>query len=106
MVDIGFKVIDVDIKDSNEHRRLDDCDIIYVEGGNTFYLLEHVRKSGFDHKLKTLVDYEKVYVGVSAGSILAGQSIEVGRYGDKDRCGVIDSTIGPGDKYLWNIELS
>ena len=92
LVDIGFKVVDVDIKNPNEHDRLDNCDIIYVEGGNTFYLLDHVRKSGFDIKLKQLLDQGKVYVGVSAGSILAGQSIEVSRYGDKDRCGVTDST--------------
>ena len=159
LIDIGFQVIDVDIKDSNEHPRLDDCDIVYVEGGNTFYLLDQVRKSGFDNKLKLLLESGKVYVGVSAGSILAGQSVEVSKYGDKDQCGVKDFTglkmvpfsitphynqdledgkaerikrfaqagdplvaitdsqavlvengsttiIGPGDKYLWNTELS
>ncbi|MFH1315846.1 MAG: Type 1 glutamine amidotransferase-like domain-containing protein [Candidatus Uhrbacteria bacterium] len=92
LVDIGFKVIDVDIKNPSEHQVLDDCDIIYVEGGNTFYLLDHVRKSGFDSKLSELIGQGKIYVGVSAGSILAGSSIEVSKYGDCDRYGITEFT--------------
>ncbi len=89
--DIGFNVETIDIKDPNEHDRLDDCEIIYVEGGNTFYLLDQIRKSGFDKKLRLLLS-QKIYVGVSAGSIIAGANIEVSKYGDKDRFGVTDFT--------------
>jgi len=97
LCDMGFVVRDIDIKDSSHHDQLNDCDVMYIEGGNTFYLLDHVRKSGFDTKLKQLLERGKIYVGVSAGSILMGQSIEVSRYGDKDRCGVTDSA---GLKYV------
>ncbi len=90
LVDLGFQVKDIDIKDSGYHDQLDDCDVIYIEGGNTFYLLGHVRKSGFDIKLKSLLESGKIYVGVSAGSILMGKSIEVSKYGDKDQFDVTD----------------
>jgi peptidase E len=49
---------------------------VYVEGGNTFALLHHLRLSGFDAILRTLVAEGVIYVGLSAGSIVAGSSIE------------------------------
>jgi dipeptidase E len=49
---------------------------VYVEGGNTFALLHHLRLSGFDSILQTLVEEGVIYVGLSAGSIVAGSSIE------------------------------
>ena len=52
------------------------------------YLLKWVRESKFDVKLKELLANDKVYVGVSAGSIVVGTSIEisgVGRTADKNQ---------------------
>lgn len=75
----GWKWIDVvDIANSviNWQSRLMQVDVLFVSGGNTFYLLNAVRKSGFDKWLqKNLQD--KVYVGASAGSIIMTPSIEV-----------------------------
>ena len=48
-------------------------DVIYVCGGNTFYLLKKIRESGFDQILN---NFDGVYVGVSAGSIIMGPDIE------------------------------
>ena len=52
-------------------------DIIYVQGGNTFYLLKYARKSGFDEVVKDVIKKGVIYIGVSAGSIIAGPSIEI-----------------------------
>lgn len=51
-------------------------DIIFMAGGNTFYLLDAVRKSGFSEIVKSLVSKGVLYVGASAGSIIAGPTIE------------------------------
>jgi len=59
-------------------------DVIYVCGGNTFVYLDRIRKTGLD---KFIVDSVKsngsIYVGVSAGSIIAGPNIEIAGWGDE-----------------------
>ncbi|PJB17762.1 hypothetical protein CO116_00520 [Candidatus Falkowbacteria bacterium CG_4_9_14_3_um_filter_38_19] len=75
----GFNVKDVDIKGKTEQELLEelkDVDIIFVAGGNTFYLLEKSRESGFDKIVKELIQKGVIYVGSSAGATLAGPDIE------------------------------
>lgn len=60
---------------------LDTLDSIYVCGGNTFYLMSVLKKTGFNKKIIELVDKGAVYVGVSAGSIIAGPDIEIAGIG-------------------------
>ncbi|MFA6518981.1 MAG: methylated-DNA--[protein]-cysteine S-methyltransferase [Candidatus Shapirobacteria bacterium] len=77
--EIGFKINIVDLKDDPKiiHTNLTKSQIIYVGGGNTFYLLHWIRKSGVDKYLKELLEDGRYYVGASAGSILAGPDISV-----------------------------
>lgn len=78
--EMGMKLKMIDLKDANEQslqKKLEDCDVIYVNGGNTFYLLDWVRKSGFDKVIKPLLENGKVYIGTSAGSILLGPDISI-----------------------------
>lgn len=56
--------------------RLQEVDIIYVGGGNTFYLLDQMRKQSFDTWAEEFLE-DKVYVGVSAGTICVTPSIAV-----------------------------
>lgn len=77
--DLGFKIEDFDLKDKAEDEVKNavlSTDIIFVSGGNTFYLLEHVKKTGFDKVLKELNNSDKIYIGSSAGSIILGPSLE------------------------------
>lgn len=78
LIEIGFQVEDVDLKINKKklRRKIEDCDLIYINGGNTFYLLEWIRKSGLDNYLSELIDSGKPYIGVSAGSIITGPNIE------------------------------
>lgn len=71
-----------------------DYDVVYICGGNTFDYLDRLRKTGLD---KFILDFSKkedsVYVGVSAGSIIAGPSIEIagwGSEGDKNNINLIN----------------
>src|SRR3989344_8897218 len=50
-------------------------DAMYVCGGNTFYLLSEVRRTGFDKKIIDFINSGKVYIGESAGSIIVGPHI-------------------------------
>lgn len=70
---------DVDLKDNKEEeleKILLQKDIIFVNGGNTFYLMYWVRKSGFDKVIHKFLEKGGLYVGVSAGSIIACPTIE------------------------------
>lgn len=78
LVEIGFSVIDIDLKEVNESEleaQLADIDLILVAGGNTFYLLDKVKKSGFDKVLPKMLERGMIYVGSSAGSILCCPTI-------------------------------
>ena len=50
---------------------INECDIIYVSGGNTFYLLNELRKSCAAQAIKNAVKASKIYIGESAGAIVA-----------------------------------
>lgn len=46
-------------------------DIIFVGGGNTFYLLQELRRSGADKIVVQEVNKGKLYIGESAGAVIA-----------------------------------
>ena len=80
LLELGFKITEIDLKQENEeslNKRLKDFDVIFVEGGNTFYLLKYVRKSGFDKALKPFLGKGGIYLGVSAGSYIACPDISL-----------------------------
>ncbi len=87
--ELGFQNIrDLDIKDETEPsiaRALKDIDIIYVNGGNTFFLLYWIRKSGFNKIIRKLKDKNIVYLGISAGSYVACPTIEMATWKHQDR---------------------
>lgn len=56
---------------------VDGFDVIYVCGGNTFYLLKKVRETGFDKVIIEFAKTDKLYFGVSAGSILVCPNIDI-----------------------------
>lgn len=76
--DYGATIIDIDlrkIRGEKLYKKLADMDIIFVAGGNVFYLLESMQKSRFDRIIRRLLDSGIVYVGSSAGSCVAAQDI-------------------------------
>jgi len=79
LIDIGFNVTDFDLKnktDNETREAINKSDIIFVGGGNTFYLLEKMKASGFDIIINEFKDSDKIYIGSSAGSCVAGPDIE------------------------------
>ena len=50
-------------------------DVVYFTGGDTSYLLQRIKKTEFDKVIKKMVYANKVYVGVSADSLIATPNI-------------------------------
>lgn len=77
---LKFKSLDiVDIaalKPELMEKRVQKADIIFVGGGNSFYLSYWMQKSGFLNLLPELLK-TKVYVGISAGSMAVTASLRV-----------------------------
>jgi len=75
---LNFKEIDiVDISALPKEiwqKRLEEADVLFVEGGNTYHLMYWFNKSGLSKILPKLLK-NKIYIGVSAGTIVATPSI-------------------------------
>lgn len=56
--------------------KLKNNDIIYVTGGNTFFLLEELKRTGADKIIIEEVNAGKLYIGESAGAIVTAVNIE------------------------------
>jgi len=54
--------------------RLEEANVIFVGGGNTFHLMHWVKKSRLEQLLPDLLK-TRVYAGISAGSCIAGPTI-------------------------------
>ncbi|MBI2665273.1 Type 1 glutamine amidotransferase-like domain-containing protein [Candidatus Woesearchaeota archaeon] len=97
LYDSGIKNIeDLDLREKNKaqlEKILVDKDIIFVSGGNTFYLLYWTRKSGFDKLIPACLKRGALYVGASAGSYLVCPSIEMALWKKpaRDRFGLRDT---------------
>lgn len=50
--------------------------VMYVEGGNSYYLLQEAQKNGFGELVAKKVKEGMVYIGTSAGSVIVGPDIE------------------------------
>lgn len=86
MFGFGFtniELVDPSANDTNWQTRLTEKDVILVGGGNTFHLLNQMRITGFDEWLRSNL-VNKVYVGISAGSIVATPNIAIASVGDGD----------------------
>jgi len=75
---LGYKLEDYSVthKSSDEIKdKLSEVDGIIMEGGNTFYLLQQIQLSKSAVVFREFVKNGGVYIGSSAGSIVAGPDI-------------------------------
>lgn len=78
LVKAGFEVIDYTIVGKTKEiikKDLQKVDIVYVGGGNTFYLLEKIQETKCAGVFRDFVKSGKIYISTSAGSIIAGPDI-------------------------------
>ncbi|WP_444945016.1 Type 1 glutamine amidotransferase-like domain-containing protein [Microbulbifer sp. ZKSA006] len=68
--------LEVSTASANEIKdKLQASDYIYVTGGNTFFLLQELKRSGADKFLLEQIKLGKTYIGESAGSIILSADI-------------------------------
>ena len=78
LLNMSYYIIDIDIsKESKQEiiRKFNDVDVIYVAGGNSFYLLQQLIVKDVLQELKEFAN-NKIYIGSSAGACIACPSIE------------------------------
>ncbi|MCX6794733.1 MAG: Type 1 glutamine amidotransferase-like domain-containing protein [Candidatus Falkowbacteria bacterium] len=78
LVEAGFKVIDYTITGKTKEaikKDIQKIDVIYFSGGNTFYLLQQIQLTKSAPIFREVVKNGKIYIGTSAGSIVAGPDI-------------------------------
>jgi dipeptidase E len=70
--DMGFQIDEVDIATASPQRVAQAAaaaDVVFIGGGNTYYLLHHINRSGLREALSSRDDV--VYAGWSAGAVVA-----------------------------------
>jgi len=75
---LDAKLIECDISNEkipNIKEFLEDSDVIYFTGGNSFFLIDQLRKTGVDVFLKQELKKDKLYIGESAGAIVCAPTI-------------------------------
>ncbi|HEX8946675.1 MAG TPA: Type 1 glutamine amidotransferase-like domain-containing protein [Candidatus Paceibacterota bacterium] len=94
---LGLKTLDiVDISALPRNvwqKRLKEANILFFEGGNTFHLMHWISASGLRELLPELLK-TRVYVGVSAGSIVAGLSLALVSTSEREQAEEIHGKIG------------
>ena len=83
---------------------LRDVDLMLVFGGNENRYMDQIRKQGMYSEIRDFVDRNGVYVGISAGSIIMGPTVDVEQWSlasndvgleDKSGFGYIDFITVP-----------
>ena len=76
---LGLKVDTLEISTAEPEEintKLRNNDFIYVTGGNTFFLLQELKRTGADKIITEEVNAGKVYIGESAGAMITSPNVE------------------------------
>ena len=80
LIKTGFNLTEFSITGLTKNEieeKLKNIDIIFVCGGNVFYLLDQVIKTNFNEILIEKSKKNLIYIGSSAGSMILGKRIEL-----------------------------
>jgi len=77
--DFGYEVENFDVSIFSEEiakEKLSEAKIVFISGGNTFYLLQELKRKNLITYLKERIENGLLYIGESAGSVIAAPDIE------------------------------
>jgi dipeptidase E len=105
MIDIAGKPLDILLPSFKN------ADVLVFGGGDCYYLLEYIRKSGLEKMLKSLIK-TRVYVGISAGSMITANHVSIStdgilyyekhrKFKDKAGLGFVEFEIRPHLNSAW-----
>jgi dipeptidase E len=76
---LGMTVINIyamAMSSSEIAETVSESDYIYVSGGNTFFLLQELKRSGADKMIIEHIQAGKIYIAESAGAVIMAPNIE------------------------------
>ena len=76
---LGATLTELDISvadDATIQSVLENADVIYFTGGNSFFLMDQLRRTGTDERLKKELAKGKLMIGESAGAIICAPTIQ------------------------------
>lgn len=111
-IGLDFQLVDLNgfvNKPEELYKKLKDFDVVWVGGGNAFYIRWLMRETGFDQMIKKLLAVGLVYGGGSAGAIVAGPTLDKFEAVDQPEQSpeLINVGLGLTDKIIlphWGIE--
>ena len=74
---VGIPVVEFFDFDVRASADLATFDLVYLAGGNPYYLLQRVRESGADAVIEEMIAAGRPFIGSSGGALLLGQSLNV-----------------------------
>lgn len=88
-LEIGFKKESIILSGQQKNiEEIKSCDIFYCTEGNTFEVLDLLKKKQYDKIIKEAFRKgNKIYIGASAGAMIAGESIEEAKWFDRNFIG-------------------
>lgn len=101
----GFIVEELDISTApyaDIERTIRKNEFIYISGGNTFFLLQELRRTSADKLIREHIEAGKCYIGESAGSIILAPNIEYAKeMEDRDKAPALQGfdSLGAVDFY-------
>lgn len=86
-LDMGFQKENIILSSQlRSVRDVRECDVFYVTEGNVFEVTAILRERGLDKEIQEAFRVgNKIYIGASAGAMIAGVSIEEGEYFDENK---------------------
>lgn len=76
---LGFIVDELEVTKAPTREvseKIQENDYIYVSGGNSFFLLQELKRNGMDRLIAEHIKSGKIYIGESAGSVILAPDIE------------------------------
>jgi dipeptidase E len=97
LLKLGLVIDELEISTASHgeiETKIADADYIFIEGGNTFFLLQELKRTGADELIIKHINEGKLYIGASAGSMIASKDIEYAKYMDSPK-----AAQGLGDNF-------
>ena len=78
LISLGFIVEDLDILDKfyrTIEKKIYNADCVFIGGGNTFFLMQELKRKGIDKAIARHIAKGKLYISTSAGSVMLQKDI-------------------------------
>lgn len=74
----AINTVELDLLNSSTtelQKQIESLDVLLVTGGNTFYLLQELKRTNVDNVIIEFINAGKLYIGESAGSVILSPNI-------------------------------